>query len=161
MTATSKQTVTEAALKAGAVNLSFSLGTLSKDITAIAVKAQEIPATMTLTAPVIKDSGSTVVTGLNGLSVSAVANKVSGTVGEQVIVTVTISGKPSAATKLTLSGTADGAWDSTRPADTSVSGDDLTVAATANYVTPVQVKFAYTINSTTSNNAPVITLANG
>ena len=151
VTATSKQTVTEAALKAGDVTLSFNLGTQSKDVTAVEVKASAIPASKTLTAPSVTGT-------LNGLTVTAVADKVSGQVGDTVRVTVTISGKVTQATTLTISGTSDGAWSSSESAPgATVAGADLKIDANANYTSPVTAVFTYTIDSSDTNNKPVVT----
>ena len=152
VTATSKQTVTEAALKAGDVTLSFNLGTQSKDVTAVEVKASAIPASKTLTAPSVTGT-------LNGLNVTAVADKVSGQVGDTVRVTVTVSGKASAQTTLTISGTADGNWSSTEtlPGATGQGSTALVIANGQNYTSSATAVFTYTIDNSDNKNAPVVT----
>ena len=115
------------------------------------MKASAIPASKTLTAPSVTGT-------LNGLTVTAVADKVSGQVGDTVRVTVTISGKVTQATTLTISGTSDGAWSSSESAPgATVAGADLKIDANANYTSPVTAVFTYTIDSSDTNNKPVVT----
>jgi len=123
-----------------AVNKVFSIKA-DKDITL--VKVDKV-ATFTVAAPTV--------TGLtdgkiNGLTVTAVADKTSAKANETVTVTVTIKGQATAATKLT---TDAGNWDGT-------SSRDLTIPINTNYATAHTVIYTFTVSA---NATPTITAAN-
>ena len=126
-----------------AVNKVFSIKA-DKDITL--VKVVKV-ATYTVAAPKVVDSTGAVVTGLNGLTVTAVADKTTAKSRETVTVTVTIKGQATAATKLT---TDAGNWDGT-------SSQELTIPINTNYATAHTVIYTFTVSA---NATPTITVAN-
>ena len=122
-----------------AVNKVFSIKA-DKDITL--VKVAKV-ATFTVAAPTV--------TGLtdgkiNGLTVTAVADKTSAKANETVTVTVTIKGQATKATKLT---TDAGNWDGT-------SSQELTIPINTNYATAHTVIYTFTVSA---NATPTITAA--
>ena len=84
---------------------------------------------------------------INGLTVTAVADKTSAKSGETVTVTVTIKGQATAATKLT---TDAGYWDGT-------SSQELTIPINTNYATAHTVIYTFTVSA---NATPTIAAAN-
>ena len=84
---------------------------------------------------------------INGLTVTAVADKTSAKSGETVTVTVTIKGQATAATKLT---TDAGYWDGT-------SSQELTIPINTNYATAHTVIYTFTVSD---NATPTIAAAN-
>ena len=123
-----------------AVNKVFSIKA-DEDITL--VKVDKV-ATYTVAAPTV--------TGLtdgkiNGLTVTAVADKATAKSGETVTVTVTIKGQATAGTKLT---TDAGYWDGT-------SSQELTIPNNTNYATAHTVIYTFTVSG---NAMPTITAAN-
>ena len=84
---------------------------------------------------------------INGLTVTAVADKTSAKSGETVTVTVTIKGQATAATKLT---TDAGNWDGT-------SSQNLTIPVNTNYATAHTVIYTFTVSADAT---PTITAAN-
>ena len=122
-----------------AVNKVFSIKA-DEDITL--VKVDKV-ATYTVAAPTV--------TGLtdgkiNGLTVTAVADKATAKSGETVTVTVTIKGQATAGTKLT---TDAGYWDGT-------SSQELTIPNNTNYATAHTVIYTFTVSG---NAMPTITAA--
>ena len=122
-----------------AVNKVFSIKA-DEDITLASVAKV---ATFTVAAPTV--------TGLtdgkiNGLTVTAAADKTSAKSGETVTVTVTIKGQASKATKLT---TDAGNWDGT-------SSQELTIPVNTNYATAHTVIYTFTVSA---NATPTITAA--
>lgn len=122
-----------------AVNKVFSIKA-DKDITL--VKVAKV-ATFTVAAPTV--SGLTDGK-INGLTVTAVADKTSAKANETVTVTVTIKGQATKATKLT---TDAGNWDGT-------SSQDLTIPVNTNYATAHTVIYTFTVSA---NATPTITAA--
>ena len=84
---------------------------------------------------------------INGLTVTAVADKTSAKSGETVTVTVTIKGQATAGTKLT---TDAGYWDGT-------SSQELSIPNNTNYATAHTVIYTFTVSA---NATPTITAAN-
>ena len=84
---------------------------------------------------------------INGLTVTAVADKTSAKSGETVTVTVTIKGQATVATKLT---TDAGYWDGT-------SSQELTIPINTNYATAHTVIYTFTVSA---NATPIIAAAN-
>ena len=84
---------------------------------------------------------------INGLTVTAVADKTSAKSGETVTVTVTIKGQATATTKLT---TDAGYWDGT-------SSQELTIPINTNYATAHTVIYTFTVSA---NATPTIAAAN-
>ena len=99
-----------------------------------------------MAAPTVTD-GTNTVTGLKGLTVSAVADKASAKAGETVTVTVTISGKATGAVTLSLT---DASWlaPSVPTGVAYTSGTELTVANGTNLGDGVTVKCEFTVSST-------------
>ena len=122
----------------------FSIDTAEADVTLNSIAKV---ATFTVAAPKVVDSTGAVVTGLNGLTVTAVADKTTAKDNETVTVTVTIKGQANAATKLT---TDAGYWDGT-------SSQVLTIANNTNYATAHTVIYTFTVSA---NATPTITVAN-
>jgi len=104
-------------------------------------------ATYTVAAPkVVNDSG-TEITGLKGLTVSAVADKTTAKSGETVTVTVTVKGLVETG-GVTLK-TNNGNWNGT-------ASDTMTIAANTNYVTATQLVYSFVISADAT---PTITLS--
>ena len=103
--------------------------------------------TYTVAAPTVTD-GTNTVTGLKGLTVSAVADKAAAKSGETVTVTVTISGK--ATGDVTLTVTAPSSWlaASVPVGVVYTNGTKLTVADGTNLGDGVTVKCEFTVTST-------------
>ena len=103
-------------------------------------------ATYTVAAPKVVNGSGAVISGLNGLTVSAVADKTSAKNGETVTVTVTVIGQASAATTLTTNA---GNWNGT-------ASNAMTIANGTNYVTATQLVYSFIVSADAT---PTITLS--
>ena len=155
-TVTAAQHLTLNEVKAGKP-LSFTIsGDITSKITNISIKVTDDVATYEVKDPVVLDSTSN---DFNGLTVNAYCDTTNAKAGDSVTVTVTVSGKPSAATKLTLSGGTTPLWDSTVPAGVTGGGtNELTVPTSANFITTQTIYFNFTMPS--SNVTPTVTVNN-
>ena len=112
--------------------------------------------TYTVAAPKVVNGSGSEITGLKGLTVSAVADKTTAKSGEKVTVTVTISGKATGAVTLTLTGAS---WlaPSVPTGVAYTNGTELAVADGTNLGDGVTVKCEFTVTSsvTTTNIALV------
>ena len=108
--------------------------------------------TYTVAAPKVVDASGAEITGLNGLTVSAVADKTTAKSGEKVTVTVTISGKATGAVTLTV--TAPSSWlaASTPVGVAYTSGTVLTVVDGTNLGDGVTVKYEIPVSSAVTTN---------
>ena len=108
--------------------------------------------TYTVAAPKVVDASGAEITGLKGLTVSAVADKTTAKSGEKVTVTVTISGKATGAVTLTV--TAPSSWlaASTPVGVAYTSGTVLTVADGTNLGDGVTVKYEIPVSSAVTTN---------
>ena len=104
-------------------------------------------ATYTVAAPKVVNGSGSEITGLKGLTVSAVADKTTAKSGETVTVTVTISGKATGAVTLTLTGAS---WlaPSVPTGVAYTNSTVLTVADGTNLGDGVTVKCEFTVTST-------------
>ena len=108
--------------------------------------------TYTVATPkVVNDSGSEI-TGLNGLTVTAVADKTTAKSGEKVTVTVTISGKATGAVTLTITDPSSWLAASVPVGVLYTNGTDLTVADGTNLGDGVTVKYEIPVSSTVATN---------
>ena len=109
--------------------------------------------TYTVATPkVVNDSGSEI-TGLNGLTVTAVADKTTAKSGEKVTVTVTISGKATGAVTLTVTNPSSWLAASVPVGVFYTNGTKLTVADGTNLGDGVTVKYEITVSApVTANN---------
>ena len=105
--------------------------------------------TYTVAAPTVTD-GTNTVTGLKGLTVSAVADKTTAKSGEKVTVTVTISGKATGAVTLTVTDPSSWLAASVPVGVVYTNGTKLTVADGTNLGDGVTVKYEIPVS------APVI-----
>ena len=103
--------------------------------------------TYTVAAPKVVNGSGSEITGLKGLTVSAVADKTTAKSGETVTVTVTISGKATGAVTLTLTGAS---WlaPSVPTGVAYTNSTVLTVADGTNLGDGVTVKCEFTVTST-------------
>ena len=108
------------------------------------------------TPKVVNGSGSEI-TGLNGLTVTAVADKTTAKSGEKVTVTVTISGKATGAVTLTVTDPSSWLAASVPVGVVYTNGAKLTVADGTNLGDGVTVKYEIPVSSTVTTNN--ITLA--
>ena len=104
-------------------------------------------ATYTVAAPKVVNGSGTEITGLKGLTVSAVADKTTAKSGETVTVTVTVKGLVETG-GVTLK-TNNGNWNGT-------ASDTMTIAANTNYVTATQLVYSFVISADAT---PIITLS--
>ena len=108
--------------------------------------------TYTVAAPTVTD-GTNTVTGLNGLTVSAVADKTTAKSGEKVTVTVTISGKATGAVTLTVTDPSSWLAASVPVGVVYTNGTKLTVADGTNLGDGVTVKYEIPVSApVTANN---------
>ena len=108
--------------------------------------------TYTVAAPTVTD-GTNTVTGLKGLTVSAVADKTTAKSGEKVTVTVTISGKATGAVTLTVTGPSSWLAASVPVGVVYTNGTKLTVADGTNLGDGVTVKYEIPVSApVTANN---------
>ena len=121
----------------------FSIDTAEADVTLNSIAKV---ATYTVAAPKVVNGSSVEITGLNGLTVTAVADKTSAKSNDTVTVTVTVKGQATKATKLT---TDAGNWDGT-------SSQDWTIPANTNYATAHTVIYTFTVSADAT---PTITVA--
>ena len=121
----------------------FSIDTAETNVT---LNSIDKVATYTVAAPVVKSAGS-VVTGLKGLTVSAVADKTTAKNGETVTVTVTVKGLVEAG-GVTLT-TDAGNWNGT-------ASNAMTIAENTNYVTATQFVYSFAVSGDAT---PTITLS--
>ena len=155
-TVTDAQHVTVDQAKNG-TTLTFTIsGNVTSAITKIAIKVTDDVATYEVKEPVVTDSTGNA---FNGLTVRAYCDTTNAKAGDTVTVTVTVSGKPSVATKLTVSGGTTPLWDSVVPGGITGGGtDELTVPTTANFITEQTILFNFTMPS--SDVTPTITVGN-
>ena len=104
-------------------------------------------ATYTVAAPKVVNGSGTEITGLKGLTVSAVADKTTAKSGETVTVTVTVKGLVETG-GVTLK-TNNGNWNGT-------ASDTMKIAANTNYVTATQLVYSFVISADAT---PTITLS--
>ena len=108
--------------------------------------------TYTVAAPTVTD-GTNTVTGLKGLTVSAVADKTTAKSGEKVTVTVTISGKATGAVILTVTDPSSWLAASVPVGVVYTNGTNLTVADGTNLGDGVTVKYEIPVSApVTANN---------
>jgi len=108
--------------------------------------------TYTVAAPTVTDGANTV-TGLKGLTVSAVADKTTAKSGEKVTVTVTISGKATGAVTLTVTDPSSWLAASVPVGVVYTNGTKLTVADGTNLGDGVTVKYEIPVSApVTANN---------
>ena len=108
--------------------------------------------TYTVAAPTVTD-GTNTVTGLKGLTVSAVADKTTAKSGEKVTVTVTISGKATGAVTLTVTDPSSWLAASVPVGVVYTNGTMLTVADGTNLGDGVTVKYEIPVSApVTANN---------
>ena len=108
--------------------------------------------TYTVAAPTVTD-GTNTVTGLKGLTVSAVAGKTTAKSGEKVTVTVTISGKATGAVTLTVTDPSSWLAASVPVGVVYTNGTKLTVADGTNLGDGVTVKYEIPVSApVTANN---------
>ena len=108
--------------------------------------------TYTVAAPKVVDASGAEITGLKGLTVTAVADKTTAKSGEKVTVTVTISGKATGAVTLTV--TAPSSWlaASVPVGVVYTNGTVLTVADGTNLGDGVTVKYEIPVSGTVATN---------
>ena len=109
--------------------------------------------TYTVATPKVVNGSGSEITGLNGLTVTAVADKTTAKSGEKVTVTVTISGKATGTVTLTV--TAPSSWlaASVPVGVVYTNGTKLTVAGGTNLGDGVTVKYEIPVsNAVTTNN---------
>ena len=112
--------------------------------------------TYTVAAPKVVDASGAEITGLKGLTVTAVADKTTAKSGETVTVTVTISGKATGAVTLTV--TAPSSWlaASVPVGVVYTNGTKLTVADGTNLGDGVTVKYEIPVSGTVTTNNIVL-----
>ena len=109
--------------------------------------------TYTVAAPKVVNGSDSEITGLKGLTVSAVADKTTAKSGETVTVTVTISGKATDAVTLTLTGASSWLAPSVPTGVAYTNSTMLTVADGTNLGDGVTVKYEITVSApVTANN---------
>ena len=113
--------------------------------------------TYTVATPKVVNGSSSEITGLNGLTVTAVADKTTAKSGEKVTVTVTISGKATGAVTLTVTDPSSWLAASVPVGVVYTNGTKLTVADGTNLGDGVTVKYEIPVSSTVTTNN--ITLA--
>ena len=113
--------------------------------------------TYTVAAPTVSGGASGTENVLNGLTVSAVADKTTAKSGEKVTVTVTISGKATGAVTLTVTNPSSWLAASVPVGVVYTNGTKLTVADGTNLGDGVTVKYEIPVSSTVTTN--YITLA--
>ena len=113
--------------------------------------------TYTVATPKVVNGSGSEITGLNGLTVTAVADKTTAKSGEKVTVTVTISGKATGAVNLTVTDPSSWLAASVPVGVVYTSGTKLTVADGTNLGDGVTVKYEIPVSSTVTTNN--ITLA--
>ena len=112
--------------------------------------------TYTVAAPTVTD-GTNTVTGLKGLTVSAVADKTTAKSGEKVTVTVTISGKATGAVTLTVTDPSSWLAASVPVGVVYTNGTKLTVADGTNLGDGVTVKYEIPVSApVTANNIVLV-----
>ena len=121
----------------------FSIDTAEANVTLNSIAKV---ATFTVAAPKVVNGSGVEITGLNGLTVTAVADKTSAKSNDTVTVTVTVKGQATKATKLT---TDAGNWDGT-------SSQAWTIPANTNYATAHTVIYTFTVSADAT---PTITVA--
>ena len=123
----------------------FTVDTKNADVTGVAAKAV---ATYTVATPKVVNGSGSEITGLNGLTVTAVADKTTAKSGEKVTVTVTISGKATGAVTLTVTDPSSWLAASVPVGVVYTNGTKLTVADGTNLGDGVTVKCEFTVTST-------------
>ena len=123
----------------------FTVDTKNADVTGVAAKAV---ATYTVATPKVVNGSGSEITGLNGLTVTAVADKTTAKSGEKVTVTVTISGKATGAVTLTVTDPSSWLAASVPVGVVYANGTKLTVADGTNLGDGVTVKCEFTVTST-------------
>ena len=113
--------------------------------------------TYTVAAPKVVDASGAEITGLEGLTVTAVADKTTAKSGEKVTVTVTISGKATGDVTLTVTDPSSWLAASVPVGVVYTNGTKLTVADGTNLGDGVTVKYEIPVSSTVTTNN--ITLA--
>ena len=113
--------------------------------------------TYTVATPKVVNGSGSEITGLNGLTVTAVADKTTAKSGEKVTVTVTISGKATGAVNLTVTDPSSWLAASVPVGVVYTNGTKLTVADGTNLGDGVTVKYEIPVSSTVTTNN--ITLA--
>ena len=113
--------------------------------------------TYTVATPKVVNGSGSEITGLNGLTVTAVADKTTAKSGEKVTVTVTISGKATGAVTLTVTDPSSWLAASVPVGVVYTNGTKLTVADGTNLGDGVTVKYEIPVSSTVTTNN--ITLA--
>ena len=118
----------------------------------VTLNSINIVGTYTVAAPTVTD-GTNTVTGLKGLTVSAVADKTTAKSGEKVTVTVTISGKATDAVTLTVTDPSSWLAASVPVGVVYTNGTKLTVADGTNLGDGVTVKYEIPVSApVTANN---------
>ena len=112
--------------------------------------------TYTVAAPKVVNGSGSEITGLNGLTVTAVADKTTAKSGEKVTVTVTISGKATGAVTLTVTDPSSWLAASVPVGVDYTSGTVLTVADGTNLGDGVTVKYEILVSSTVATNNIVL-----
>ena len=123
----------------------FTVDTKNADVIGVAAKAV---ATYTVATPKVVNGSGSEITGLNGLTVTAVADKTTAKSGEKVTVTVTISGKATGAVTLTVTDPSSWLAASVPVGVVYTNGTKLTVADGTNLGDGVTVKCEFTVTST-------------
>ena len=113
--------------------------------------------TYTVATPKVVNGSGSEITGLNGLTVTAVADKTTAKSGEKVTVTVTISGKATGAVTLTVTDPSSWLAASVPVGVVYTNGTKLTVADGTNLGDGVTVKYEIPVSGTVTTNN--ITLA--
>ena len=112
--------------------------------------------TYTVAAPKVVDASGTEITGLKGLTVTAVADKTTAKSGEKVTVTVTISGKATGAVTLTVTDPSSWLAASVPVGVVYTNGTKLTVADGTNLGDGVTVKYEIPVSSAVTTNNIVL-----
>ena len=108
--------------------------------------------TYTVATPKVVNGSGSEITGLNGLTVTAVADKTTAKSGEKVTVTVTISGKATGAVNLTVTDPSSWLAASVPVGVVYTNGTKLTVADGTNLGDGVTVKYEIPVSSTVTTN---------
>ena len=127
----------------------FTVDTKNADVTGVAAKAV---VTYTVAAPTVSGGATGSENVLNGLTVTAVADKTTAKSGETVTVTVTISGKATSAVTLTVTNPSSWLAASVPVGVVYTNGTKLTVADGTNLGDGVTVKYEIPVSSTVATN---------
>ena len=112
--------------------------------------------TYTVATPKVVNGSGSEITGLNGLTVTAVADKTTAKSGEKVTVTVTISGKATGAVTLTVTDPSSWLAASVPVGVVYTNGTKLTVAGGTNLGDGVTVKYEIPVSSAVTTNNIVL-----